>query len=39
MPLPDDRGAAFAKAIAYTVPLFFLAEVVDEQGIVADSTA
>ena len=35
MPLPDNRGAAFAKAIADTVPLFFLAEVVDEQGIVA----
>ena len=23
MPLPDDRGAAFAVAIADTVPLFF----------------
>ena len=36
MPLPDDKAAAFAKAIADTVPLFLLAEVVDEQGIVAD---
>ncbi len=36
MPLPDDKAAAFAEAIADTVPLFLLAEVVDEQGIVAD---
>ena len=36
MPLPDDKAAEFAKAIADTVPLFLLAEVVDEQGIVAD---